>query len=245
MQSTLAPEWSREVAEVVAQLNSGDRMSQAEFHELYEQAPEDFRAELIGGIVYVSSTGHEEHEAAHLWLSAILLTYQLATIGLEVCSNATVILNDDAEPQPDLLLRRLPQFGGISTSGQDGYIQGPVELVIEIAHSKKSIDLHAKRNDYRRYGVPEYLVYVLDEKRLRWFDLEAGKELRPEAETIFKIRRFPGLWIDEAALVTNNRQKMISILQRGLCSHDHRNFVQELAMVSHARAGNLMHARSH
>jgi Uma2 family endonuclease len=218
-------------------------MSQAEFHSLYEQTSEHFRAELIGGIVYVASSDQPDHDAVHLWLSAILLTYQMASMGLEVCSNATVILNHDSDPQPDLLLRKLPQHGGISMSRDDGYIHGPVELVIEIAHSSRSIDLHAKRNDYRRYGVPEYLVYVVDEKRLRWFDLEADKELRPEFETVFKIRRFPGLWIDEAALVRNNRQQMISVLQRGLSSPEHRNFVRNLTAAGNVPVGNFTSAQ--
>ena len=37
------------------QLHSGDRLSREEFHRIYEQMPEDFKAELIGGIVYVAS----------------------------------------------------------------------------------------------------------------------------------------------------------------------------------------------
>ena len=149
-----------------------------------------------------------------------------------MCANATLILDDDAEPQPDLLLRRLPEYGGISTSREDGYLQGPPELVIEIAHSRKSIDLHAKRHDYARNGVPEYLVYLTDEKRLRWFDLQSHHELRPDSAGIFKMRQFPGLWIDQAAVVSNNRSKMISVLQRGLSKPEHGAFVRQLAQLS-------------
>jgi hypothetical protein len=37
------------------ELHSGDRLSREEFHRLYSEMPEGFRAELIGGIVYVAS----------------------------------------------------------------------------------------------------------------------------------------------------------------------------------------------
>lgn len=33
------------------ELHTGDRMTRAEFHRIYEQTPEEFKAELVGGIV--------------------------------------------------------------------------------------------------------------------------------------------------------------------------------------------------
>ena len=42
---------------------------------------------------------------------------------------------------------------------EDGYVDGAPELVAEIAASSASIDLHAKRNAYRRNWVQEYLVW--------------------------------------------------------------------------------------
>ncbi len=53
-----------------AELYSGDRMSRAEFHPLYKQMPEDFKAELIGGTVYVASPLKLKHGTSHPWLSA-------------------------------------------------------------------------------------------------------------------------------------------------------------------------------
>ncbi len=37
------------------QLHSGDRMLRREFHRLYEKTPDGFKAELVGGTVYVAS----------------------------------------------------------------------------------------------------------------------------------------------------------------------------------------------
>ena len=46
-------------------LHNGDRMTQAEFHRRYEKTTEDFRAELIGGIVYLSSPLKWHHGTSH------------------------------------------------------------------------------------------------------------------------------------------------------------------------------------
>ena len=42
-------------------LENGDHLDQKTFHERYEPMPEDFRAELIGGIVFVSSPLKPRH----------------------------------------------------------------------------------------------------------------------------------------------------------------------------------------
>ncbi len=51
------------------ELQNGDRMTQQEFHRLYEQTPEGFKAELIGGIVYVASPLYPAHGKPHMLLS--------------------------------------------------------------------------------------------------------------------------------------------------------------------------------
>jgi Uma2 family endonuclease len=209
-------------------LCSGDRMSREEFHRLYENAPEDLKAELVKGVVYVASPPNPAHDAAHAWLSAILLAYQTATPGVELFDNATLLLDEHSEPQPDLFLRIDPDSGGCSGNSADGYVEGPPELIVEIAQSAKAIDLHYKRQDYSRCGVPEYLVYILDEQRLRWFHPKEARERRPAGDGIYRIKQFPGLWIDERALVAQDRAGLIAGLQRGLSTVGHLEFVEHL-----------------
>src|SRR5438270_6929222 len=120
--------------------------------------PGDFEAELIGGIVYVASPLKRRHGTNHLPLGNLLFAYEDHTPGVESGDNATILLGDEGEPQPDLFLRILPEFGGQSRTTDDDYVEGAPELVAEIAHSSRSIDLHRKREDYTRYGVWEYLV---------------------------------------------------------------------------------------
>lgn len=213
----------------VVELHNGDRMTREEFHRAYENAPEDFRAELIGGIVYVASPLRIRHGSYHLLLGGLFSVYEGKTPGVEGGDNTTVLLGFEGEPQPDLHLRILPEFGGQSKTSPDDYVEGPPELISEISASSRSIDLHGKREDYQRYGVLEYLVLTLREMEFRWFDLEAERELPPGPDGIIRLRTFPGLWIDSEAVLARNHSKAHRTLAKGLRSPEHRAFVARLA----------------
>lgn len=210
-------------------LHSGDRMTREEFHRIYEKAPEGFKAELIGGIVYVASPVKLPHGTVHPVLGTALYLYKAATPGVEAGNNVTILLAEDAEPQPDLYLRVLPEWGGQSRTTSDEYVAGAPELIVEIAHSSVAIDLHAKREDYRQYGVREYLVLSLKEQQLRWFDLPNDQELRIDGDGILRARTFPGLWIHAPALLAKNFEQFMATLSQGLATPEHENFVRELA----------------
>lgn len=210
-------------------------MSQKEFHAAYEVAGADVQAELIGGIVYVASPLRRRHGTNHLPLGSILFAYEGSTAGVESGDNTTVILGEEAEPQPDLYLRILPEFGGQSKTTEDDYIVGAPELVAEITHSSRAIDLHAKRRDYTRYGVLEYLVLTLEDGRLRWFDLPNDRELALEKDGVCRVRTFPGLWIQAEALLAKDHARMMTTLQQGLASPEHAAFVERLETDRRAR----------
>lgn len=160
-------------------LENGDRLNRDEFHRLYEQTAEEFSAELIGGVVYVSSPLRRRHGAQHVALSGLLFVNQASTPGVEAGNNATILLGDDSEPQPDLYLRILPESGGNSRTSDDDYIVGPPELIIEVAHSCRAIDLNSKFDDYARHGVREYLVVCLAEEQMRWLTCRMGMRSSP------------------------------------------------------------------
>ncbi len=214
---------------VIRELHNGDRMTREEFHRAYENTKESFRAELIGGIVYVASPLKIGHGSNHLPLGSVLFAYASRTPGLESADNTTVLLGFEGEPQPDLYLRILPEYGGQSRTTADDYVEGAPELIAEIANTSRSIDLHAKRKDYTRYGVLEYLVLTLRENRLRWFDLPSGEELHSDDDGICRIRCFPGLWIDEAALLRKDHAHLMRVLELGLDTEEHTEFVERLA----------------
>ena len=185
----------------VPKLKDGARMSQPEFHRLYLQTPEDFKAELIGGIVYVASPLKLRHGTHHSDLNGLFWAYACRTPGVQCSDNTTVILGDAGEPQPDLLLRIIPECGGHSRTTPDDYVEGPPELIAEITDIARSVDLNEKRREYTRSGVLEYLVVDLRDNRLHWFDLRGGIELAADPDGVCRIRTFPGLWIHEEALL--------------------------------------------
>ena len=113
------------------------------------------------------------------------------TPGVDCGNNATVRLGDSGEPQPDMFLRIDHECGGQSRI-EHNYVVGPPELVAEIAHSSFALDMGSKYEDYRRYGMQVYLVLDLHDRALRWFDLAADQELKADADSVIRTRRFPG-----------------------------------------------------
>jgi Uma2 family endonuclease len=210
------------------ELRNGDRMTREEFHRIYEQSPEDFRAELIGGVVYLPGRVHIGHGERTGLIGTLLCFYQAATPGVTATSRVTLLLGEDSEPEPDLTLCIAQECGG-QTHINDGYLAGPPELVLEIAFNRFAIDFHAKPNDYARYGVQEYLIICVEPLEMKWFDLHRGQEMRTDSEGICRSRTFPGLWIDAPALLANDLAKSMATLQCGLATPEHAEFVARLA----------------
>ncbi len=213
----------------VPSLESGDRLTRAEFERRYEATPEKFKAELIEGVVYVASPVRAFHGVPHADLVTWLGVYRTATPGVSAADNTTTRLDLDNEPQPDALLRI--EIGGTSTISEDGYIEGAPELVAEIATSSAAIDLGAKKNAYRRNGVQEYLVWQTFENRFSWFRLQTEEFvlIEPDADGTILSSAFPGLWLAVPALLGGNTIEVLNRLQAGLTSSEHQAFVQELA----------------
>jgi Uma2 family endonuclease len=124
-------------------LENGDRLNRAEFERRYTAMPEVKKAELIEGMVYMASPlRFRSHGKPHAHIMGWLATYEAATPGVELGDNATVRLDADNEPQPDALLRI--DVGGRSQISDDDYVEGAPELIVEVAASSASYDLHEK-----------------------------------------------------------------------------------------------------
>ena len=208
----------------------GDHLDQATFHARYEAMSPDFRAELIGGVVFVPSPLRSEHGESHALVMGWLTNYWIATPGTRVRDKATAILGDDSEPQPDAALVIDSESGGQSSISEDGYATGPPELIVEVASSSESIDLHAKRRDYEQAGVSEYVVVVLRQRVVRWFVLQDGtyREVEADVHGMFKSSVFPGLWLDAPALLRLDGRQAMATLQHGIETPEHAAFVQQL-----------------
>ncbi len=213
-------------------LHAGDKLTRDEFERRYEAMPEVKKAELIEGVVYMGSpVRYEQHSRPEYAVAAWLFLYRRRTPGLDSGGNATVRLDLDNDPQPDLLLRVPEQAGGRSRVSSDGYLEGPPELVIEVAASSASYDLHQKLHAYRRNGVQEYLVHRVEDGEVDWFVLEGGAYVRqqPDANGLLHGRVFPGLALDVAALLREDFDGLEAALDRAVATPGHAAFVQRLA----------------
>lgn len=211
-------------------LVDGERLDRATFHARYSAMPPETRAELIGGVVYMGSPlswdhGEQDSETIH-WLGH----YRRHTKGILAASNATVMFDNYGEPQPDIQLLIPERLGGQSRI-VDGYVVGPPELVVEISKSTRRVDLGAKKDDYERAGVLEYLFVGIDPDEVRWFAFRGGRlvQLQPDPDGLHRSATFPGLWLDPKALIEGDTEAIIAALDRGLATPEHAAFAARLA----------------
>jgi Uma2 family endonuclease len=212
-------------------LTAGDRLTRTEFEHIYQAHPEVKRAELIEGVVYMPSPVHfAQHGQPHSDIMTWLGVYRASTTGVFVGDNVTVRLDFENVVQPDAVLRLDPKLGGRSRVSKDDYLEGPPELIVEIAASSAAYDLHDKRRVYARNGVQEYLAVQMYEQKADWFILREGVygTLRPDAERVLRSEIFPGLWLNPAAIFNGDLTAMLMILQQGLASPEHSGFVARL-----------------
>ena len=212
-------------------LENGDRLTRREFERRYAARPDIKKAELIEGVVYmppaVRITSHgEPHFATITWLGS----YVAPTPGVRAADNASVRLDLDNEHQPDVLLRIDPKAGGQSRVSDDDYLEGAPELIVEIAASSASYDLHDKLRVYRRNGVREYVVWRVHDRRIDWLVLtdDEYRRLEPDADGILHSTVFPGLRLAVEALLAGDVATVLAELQRGLDTDDHAAFVKRL-----------------
>jgi len=199
------------VEERLPWLENGAVMSRAEFHRRYSQCEGLERVELIEGVVYMPSPVkvefHErQRKLAMRWLEA----YEESRPGdVEAMGGGSVLLDDSNEPVPDAMLYwlRPGRF-------RDGYLDGAPELVVEIANSSVSKDLHQKKAAYERNGVREYVVWRVQDSVVDWFQLRDGAYVTrvPGSDGVIASEAFPGLRLDVPAMLRLDRKAVLAAL---------------------------------
>jgi Uma2 family endonuclease len=197
-------------------LESGDRLTREEFHRRYLERPDIKKAELVEGVVYVASpVRYDRHAQPHFMIVGWLAGY----VGLHPSvlpggDNATVYLDGINEVQPDAFLWRPDEPGGPRQT-EDGYIVGPPQLVVEVAASSVSYDLHDKLEAYRRNGVREYVVWRVLDGAIDWLRLAEGAYVRiePDAEGIVESEQFPGLRLDMPRMLAGDLPAVLARLR--------------------------------
>jgi Uma2 family endonuclease len=210
-------------------LHSGDVLSVAEFHRRYSQHPEIKQADLVEGVVYVSSPVYIAHSKAHGQIVFWAGSYLAFTPAIHMGDNQSVRLDNDNEVQPDVCLWLDEKQGGNVQISEDGFLLGAPDLVIEVAASSASYDLYQKRRVYQRSGVREYLVLVAYEEEARWFSLQDGVFQPITAEDgVLRSRIFPGLWLNPDHIWAGDFAAMQALVQQGCQSAEHAEFIKKM-----------------
>ena len=219
-------------------LVDGEQLDRATFHERYAAMPEATRAELIGGVVYMASPLGLGHGRSNVPVVVWLSYYSELTAGTEVLDNASVFFEDYGEPQPDVVLRILPENGGRTRDEGNYYAEGP-ELIVEVSDSTLKKDLGPKLADYERAGVPEYIVLGVDPPAVRWHHRVDGRlvEIGPDPDGFYRSKVFPGLWLDPRALLSGDTRRLREVVDQGVATDDHAAFVARLAEAGGADRG--------
>jgi Putative restriction endonuclease len=217
--------------DLIPPLVDGERLNRDEFERRYDAMPGLKKAELIEGVVRMPSPVRlDQHGSPHSCLVGWLWVYRAGTAGVDSGDNTSIRLDLDNMPQPDGLLIIRPERGGQVRISADGYIEGGPELVAEVAASSVDHDLGVKQAAYRRNGVREYILWRVLDRAVDWFVLRDDRyeRLEPGADGILRSAVFPGLWLDPTALVSGDSARVLAVLQQGIGSAEHAEFVTRL-----------------
>ena len=211
-------------------LANGDHLTGAEFERRLAAMGDEVKAELIEGVVYMVPPVSVDHGTPHGNLMGWLAIYSAYTPGVMQSADSTLRLDKTNRPQPDASLWIVPEAGGRVRMDPDRILAGTVELVVEVAASSASIDLHKKKPAFAREGLPEYLVHVVYNNELLWFLNHGGEYVANPADDqgIMRSKIFPGLWLHTKAFLGGDMVTVFETLRLGLASKEHGAFVAEL-----------------
>ena len=208
-------------------LHAGDHLDAETFLRRWEGMPELKRAELVEGRAYlmpspVSEMHGQPHDVVMQWIAA----YRRLTPGLAGLVDTTLVIDDETVLQPDYQLNLPQAAGGRTGRTAKGYVTGAPELVVEIAHSTESMDLHEKREIYRRAGVAEYLVWRTHEAAIDWWSNagDAWRPIEPDGQGVRYSRVYPGLATSNEMLLAGDLGRLAEAIERacaGPCRDEH------------------------
>jgi Uma2 family endonuclease len=97
---------------------------------------------------------------------------------------------------------------------------GAPELIVEVCLTSTEVDFGPKLALYQRAGVQEYVTVELLAHRVVWRVFDGGRyaALQPDSDGLLRSRRFAGLWLDPAALWSEDGERLIAALEAGIAA---------------------------
>lgn len=150
-----------------------DRPGVFTFQDLWLRCPDDQKADLINGVLYVASPG-TPHECDRIFSITKVLSdlVEESELGSVFTQRVVFRLDNRNGPEPDIAFvgkRHAPRR-------RREYVNGPPDLVIEdVTPDSVYRDYVLKRQLYQRYCVPEYWLNDADRREVTLFRLTSGK----------------------------------------------------------------------
>lgn len=171
---------------------TGIHLTEEEYLELCD---EDLKAELIGGVLIVSTPASVRHEQVQGFLQAILRAYVEAHgLGVVLGSRTPMRLRGQYF-EPDILFvtqAHLERLGPV-------FLEGPADVVIEIASPESgALDRVVKRRAYGKHGVREYWLIDPERESAEFYILKAKGHYQQVAvgkEGVYRSRLISGFWL--------------------------------------------------
>jgi Uma2 family endonuclease len=155
-----------------------------------------------------------EHAEPHAFGVTWLGFHTVRAADVEAAARSTVFLSETSEVQPDACLIRL-EAGGPRLP-PDGYLEGPPQLVLEVAKRAADYDLGAKLELYRRTGVLEYVIWRTLDGAIDWLRLSGDRyeRLAPDERGGIQSEVFPGLRLNVSRMLAGDMAGVLKELEQ-------------------------------
>ncbi|MEM6521908.1 MAG: Uma2 family endonuclease [Cyanobacteria bacterium P01_C01_bin.70] len=82
-----------------------------------------------------------------------------------------------------------------------------------------------KLRSYRRNGVREYVVWLVEDRAFRWYELQDGQFVAQtaDADSMLNSKVFPGLRLAVASLLSGDMATVLAELQEALKTDIHKS----------------------
>lgn len=170
------------------------------------------KADLIDGVIYMSSPDNTDANALFVWLLGVMDYFvEERELGQVYGSRVAFRLADLHGPEPDIAFVRTKRLNRV----QRDFVDGPPDLAVEIV-SPDSIerDYVRKREQYRQAGVKEYWIVDEMEQRivlLRRSTSGSYREVKPR-KGVLHSTALPGFWLRPKWLWQEPRPKKKKVL---------------------------------
>lgn len=176
------------------------RLSVREYEQMIEAGifHEDQRIELINGVLIEMSPKNAPHSSTvrHANYTFLQIIGDLAV----VITQDVIVLNDNAEPEPDLVLLRPP----MSRYDQAQPTAADVLLVLEVSDTTLRYDRETKGLAYAAAGIPQYVILNVNAREAEDYREPGADGYRAKrtctAEQDFALVAFPDKVISVRAL---------------------------------------------